>query len=348
MWQNSKNQEMDAPKMLRTMIFGYMPSRVVHTAARLGIADELADGTRTLDELASATSSDPASLERLLAALAALGVVVEIEPGTFQLGPLGGPLRADAPNTMRGLAMHIGGEALWQSWGGLLESVRSGDEVFEKNFQTDYFTYLDQNPEPAENFNTAMGQLTEGITEALVSKVDFSRFRTLVDVGGGNGTLISAILGSAPDLRGVLFDTPSGVEQATKTLAEAGVTDRCEVREGDFFDSVPSEGDAYVLKSVIHDWDDEPSEAILRTCAKAMSDGDRIILVEPSPPVSAAPGEQLNTAMSDLNMMVLTGGRERTVENFRKLFDRVGLEVVSVTPVPGVTTYNIIEGTLQP
>ncbi|MFC5744426.1 methyltransferase [Actinomadura rugatobispora] len=345
--RNHGDGGMDAQGMIKRLIFGHMPARVIHVAARLGIADVLDGGPRTAEQLAAATSSDPASLKRLLRALTCFGVVVEQGPGVYTLGPMGGPLRSDAPGTLRELAMHIGGEALWQSWGGLEDSVRTGGNAFQKIFGTDYFEYLDRNPRPAATFNVAMGELTGDVTDRLVTGYDFSRFRAVVDVGGGNGTLIAAILRTAPGLRGVLFDTAQGVEQAAKTLADAGVADRCEVRAGDFFTSVPGDGDLYVLKSVVHDWDDERSEAILRRCAEAMSGDDRIVLIEPSQPAGGEPGEIVNTVMSDLNMMVLTGGHERSEAEIEALFDRAGIRLTGVTPIQAGTSHNIAEGALR-
>ncbi|MEU7799844.1 methyltransferase [Micromonospora arborensis] len=342
--RNQGTDGMDASAMLKRLIFGFMPARVIHVAAWLGIADELAAGPRTAAELAAATSTDVGSLKRLLRALTCFGVIVESSPDSYVLGPMGGPLRSDAPDTVRSLAMHIGGEALWRSWGGLKESVLEGETAFEQVYGTDYFTYLSANPTPAEIFNVAMGQLTGDVTQRIVAGYDFSRFRTVVDVGGGNGTLLAEILRTTPQLRGILFDSAQGIEQAGKTLAADGLADRVEVRAGDFFSAVPTEGDLYVLKSVIHDWDDERSVAILRTCAEAMSDDDRILLIEPSQPAGGQPGEIINTVMADLNMMVLTGGRERSEAEIEALFDRAGLRLTGVTPIRATTSHNIAEG----
>ncbi|GAB3483377.1 methyltransferase [Nocardiopsis coralliicola] len=338
---------MDAAGPLKQLIFGFMPSRLIHTAAWLGLPDQVADGARTTAELAGAVGADPAALRRLLQALTCFGVLIETEPDTFALGPMGGPLRSDAPDSLRSLAMHIGGEALWQSWGGIEESVRTGGGAFERQYGTDYFSYLDRNPRPAEIFNAAMGALTGDVTKRIVAEYDFSRFRSVVDVGGGSGTLIAAILSAEPALRGTLFDTEQGAGRAAPTLADAGVADRCTVRTGDFFTSVPEDGDLYVLKSVLHDWDDERSVRILKTCAQAMGPGDTILVVEPSQSAEGDSGYDANAVLSDLNMMVLTGGRERSPEDIGELFRTAGLELTGVTSVSAGTRHSIAEGAVR-
>lgn len=329
---------------LLQMSFGYMTSQVIGVAARLGIADVLRDGAKTSEELATATGAHAPSLLRLLRALACLGVLVEVEPGRFELTSLGAPLRRDAPNSVRALTMLFCDEAVWTAWGNLLHSVRTGENAFEQAFGIGAFEYFARNPVLSAIFNEAMAEHTRTVAPCVVAGYDFSRFRTIVDVGGGNGTLIAAILEATPGLRGILFDTPAGVEAAGATLEAAGVADRCRIVEGDFFESVPDGGDACVLKSVIHDWDDDRSITILDNCRRAMPADGTLLLVEPVLPPRVESAAITGMVMSDLNMLVVASGRERTETEFQALFTSAGFELTAVTPTLAPTDYSVIEG----
>lgn len=326
------------------MVFGYMASQVIHVAARLGVADVLRDGAKSSDELAAATGSHAPSLHRLLRALACLGVLGEVEPGRFELTSLGTPLQTEAADSVRDLTMLFCDDAMWRSWGNLLHGVQTGETAFDHVVGMGAFEYFARNPELSATFNQAMAEDARNVAPHVIAAYDFSRFGTVVDVGGGNGTLISAILEATPGLDGVLFDTPAGVEAAPKVLTSAGVADRCQILEGDFFESVPQGGDAYVLKSVIHDWDDDRGGVILGNCRRAMPADGRLVLVEPvlRPKVESA--EIMGMVMSDLNMLVNTGGRERTEAEFQALFTSAGFELTAVSPTLGPTNYRVIEG----
>ncbi|MGH8933970.1 MAG: methyltransferase, partial [Egibacteraceae bacterium] len=329
---------------LLDMVFGYMPAQVIRVAAELGIADALRGGPKTNEELAAATGAHPPSLLRLIRALATLGVLAEVEVGRFDLLPLGTMLRSDEPGAIRELARLFCHDTVWQSWGRLGDSVRTGEVAFEQVTGMDSFAYFAQHPALSASFNEAMAQHTRDIAPAVVAGYDFSAFPTVCDVGGGSGALLAAILAASPDARGILFDTAAGLEEAPSSLAAAGVTDRCDIEEGDFFKAVPNGADAYVLKSVIHDWDDERSVAILTNCRRAMREDAKLLLVEYVLPEKADPTELMGIPMSDLNMLVATGGRERTQAEFEGLFKAAGLSLTSVTPALGSTAYRVIEG----
>jgi O-methyltransferase len=223
--------------------------------------------------------------------------------------------------------------------------VRTGRTAFEDEFGTDFFSYLDSHPELSAMFNGAMSQGTQLTAALLPTAYDFDRFRTVVDIGGGDGTLIAAILRAHPALRGILFDTPGGLGQAEATLRQATVLDRCEIRSGDFFTCAPAGGDLYLLKSVIHDWDDERATTILGHCRRAIADGGRLLIIESVLPETVDASVSPITYLSDLNMMVNLGGRERTRADFDQLCRQAGFTLTTVTPLPPRTPFCLIEAT---
>jgi hypothetical protein len=333
--------EAPAPNLL-DMVFGYATAQIIHVAARLGIADQLADGAKTSAQLAAATATHASSMYRLLRALACLGVVTEIERDRFELAPAGAQLRIDAPDSVRALVMLFCGDEVWRSWGELEYSVRTGRPAWERVTGMSSFEFFAQHPDQSATFNAAMADHTRSVAPAIIGSYDFSQFATLVDVGGGDGTLIAAVLSAVGGMQGVLYDLPAGVEAAAKTLAAAGVTDRCRVVTGDFFASVPDGADAYLLKSVIHDWDDERAAAILRSCRRAMPAGGKVLVVEPVLPPNVESPESTGTVMSDINMLVNTGGRERTEDEFRDLYASADFELRGIF---GEGDYRVLEGT---
>ena len=333
---SESNPDAVAASNLWTLARGYMPARVVHVAAQLGVADLLASGTKTADALAQETNTAVVPLRRLLRALASLGLVDELEFGRFALTEAGKPLRSNVPGSMRNVALMFGGDRAWRSWGELLHSVTTGESGTRRVFGVGSFEYLAANPDQAIIFHAAMAENTRQVTELLVSTYDFSRFPNIVDVGGGNGTLMAAILAVNAGVRGTVFDLPIGLAEAPQKLAEAGVAARCDVVAGDFFCAVPEAADAYVLKYVIHDWDDEQSVAILRNCCKAMHQASKILLIERVMPerMEATPIHQRIT-MADMNMLAMPGGQERTEQEYRNLFAAAGLLLERTTPLPG-------------
>jgi hypothetical protein len=276
-------------------------------------------------------------------ALAALGVVAEEADGRVSLTPLGTPLRAGVPGSVRDHVRFLAGEWFWRSWGDLLYSVRTGQTAFEHQFGMQVFEYLGHHPEAGaihHAFFTAMARLTSA---PLVAAYDYARFGTIVDVGGNVGSLLSAILQAHPGGRGILFDLPYVVTGAASVLSEAGVVDRCAVVGGDFFESVPSGGDAYILKYIIHDWDDERAMSILTRCREAMGPGATLLIIEQVLPERLEAGAVAwQSARLDLQMLVLTsGGRERTESDFRQLLADAGFELRRV--VPTQSPFSILE-----
>ena len=321
---------------LMPLITGYMPSRVVHVAVQIGIADLLADGPNSVEALAERTQTHAPSLRRILRALASMGLLEEIEMNRFSLTAVGEQLRSNVPGSIRNLTLMFGGERAWRSWGELLHSVKTGESGTRHVYGVGSFEYLAANPEQAVIFNEAMAEITRHIALAVISAYDFSKFRTIVDVGGGNGAMIAAIATSAPNIRGMVFDLPRGGAEAFQKLADAGITDRCEVAAGDFFRSVPEGADAYILKNIIHDWDDDASVAIFKNCREAMHQTSKLLLVERVMPerMEASPTNQ-RMAMLDMNMLAMPGGQERTESEYRGLLDKADLSLAQILALPG-------------
>ncbi len=323
---------------MNQMISGYWTSQAVYVAAKLGLADLVAGGPRTIDDLAAATGSVPDRLFRVLRALASVGVFAETAPRTFGLTPLAELLRSDAPQSQRSLAIMMGEEHYFV-WGQLLDMVRSEENAFEKLHGLPIFDFLGKHPDKGRVFDEAMTGIHGRETAAVIAAYDFSDIGVLADVGGGNGSKITAILQHFPKLRGVLFDLPHVVDRAEPRLREAGVLDRCELQRGNFFESVPAGADAYLMRHIIHDWNDEQSLTILRNCHRAMQPGQRLLLVESViPPGNGA----FHTKFLDLTMMLIPGGRERTEDEYRQLYDQAGFDLRRI--VPTSTEISIIEG----
>jgi hypothetical protein len=331
---------------LLQLVFGYMASQVVHVAVRLGIADLLHEGPKTSDELAQATGTDPPSLYRLLRGLACVGIVRETDSGQFCLSKTGELLCADHPDSIRNLTLLFCGEGVWENWTHLSDSVRTGQPVYELLGKSGPFEDMAEDPEFSAIFNEAMSEGTRQAAPGVAAAYDFSQFHTVVDVGGGDGTLLAAILQSAAGLRGILVDLPTGLEIAPKRLADAGVADRCEIVANDIFESVPEGGDAYLLKSVIHDWHDERATTILRNCRRVMPADGKLLVLEGVLPgrIDTSP-ETLGTVLvGDLNMLVSAGGRERTEAEFGSLLEAAGFRLNTILPVPPPAYVNVIEG----
>jgi hypothetical protein len=313
---------------LGRLVSGFHVTQAIHAAVELGVPDLLADGERTSDDLAQASGADPSTLYRLLRALASLGVLHEADGRRFSLKPLGQPLRGDVPGSMRGWVRLTGREHVWRSWGNLTNAVRNGENSFRALYGADVFEWRAEHPEESAIFDEAMMSLTAPSTAAVLAAYDFGRFGTIVDVGGGNGTLLASVIAAHPAVRGILFDQPHVVTGAESVLRAAGVADRCEIVAGSFFENVPGGGDAYVLKSIIHDWEDEESVAILRACRASMGRGAVVLLIERD---LGGPNENPAAKLSDLNMLVMPGGRERSQEEYAALFEQAGLRYTNTT-----------------
>ncbi|MFC5740525.1 methyltransferase [Dyella tabacisoli] len=328
MTQNIPRVSIPPHVSLLQMITGYWVTQALYVAAKLGVADLLDNGPRSLDELAAATHTDATLLQRLLRALASVGVFTEAQPGSYALTPLAALLRSDTPDSMRPQAiMH--GEEQYSAWGDFLHNVKTGGTAFEKQFGMSYFGYLAQHPEADRVFNQAQVGYSKEVVGAVVAAYDFSPFNTIVDVGAGYGALLTAILRGQPNARGILFDQPHVADAAKEPLALAGVAERCSTVGGDFFVKVPAGGDAYVLSLLLHDWDDERSVTILRHCREAMPAHAKLLIVE----LVLLPGEEpFFGKWLDLHMLVLLGARERTVSEFEALFHASGFELSRIVP----------------
>lgn len=307
-------------------ITGYWISQLVFVAAHLGIADQLARGPRTAAALAKKVGADPAALYRVLRALASAGVFAETPAGAFRLTPLGATLRSDVPGSLHAFARMMIDGYNWEAWQELLDGVRTGLMPFTQVHGQAIFEYLRDHPEDDRIFSASMASISGPENAAIARAFDFRRFRTLVDVGGAHGHLLATILGRHRRLRGVLYDQPQVVAGAAASgfIKAKAVAGRIEVEGGNFFNAVPQGADAYILKYIIHDWTDDQCARILGHCRRAMAPGGRVLVVEHVIRPGNAPdwGKLL-----DINMLVLTGGRERTKQEFAALFARAGLRL---------------------
>lgn len=316
------------------LIAGFRVSRIVYAAARLGLADLLHQKPADAATLASLTGTDAPSLHRLMRALASIGVLDEDDEHRFSLTALGNTLRADAPDSLHAWAIFSLGGEHFRAWGELLHSVRTGEVAFDHIFGTDVWSYRAAHTDHAAIFDQAMAQLVKAYDASLVAAYPFAAFDRLVDVGGGDGTLLIAILRAHPRMRGVLFDLPHVAERARQRIGEARLSERCEVVSGDAFAAVPSGADAYLLSRVIHDWDDRHALELLEACRKAMTAQGRVLLVErPMPERATASPDAQSSSLSDLTMLVMNGGRERTEAQYRELLDRAGLVLGRIVPL---------------
>jgi hypothetical protein len=326
----------EASGAMMRLITGAWAARMVHTAAELGIVDHLDDRPRDAGFLATATASHAPSLARLLRALAAIGLLHEDEDHRYVLTPLGATLRSDMPGSMRPWVLLCFGDDQGKAWEALTHAVKTGEHAYRHIFGMDKWTRLAQHPEAARLFDAAMQSLTEGANGALIANYPFGDHRWIMDVGGGNGALLMPVLARHPGMRATLFDLPHVADAARPRIAEAGLSDRYEAVGGDAFAAVPAGADAYVLKGVVHDWEDAEALAILRNVRAAMRDGSRLLLIDRVLPERIDPGDGLTPGrfIHDINMMLNPGGRERTEAEFRGLLARAGLRLSRVVPTP--------------
>ena len=322
---------------LRRLLTGFQLSQAISVAATLGIADLVAEGPRSSDELAAATESHPDALYRLLRALAAAGVLHEADDRRFSLTELGQPLRSNAPDSVRAWAAFTGRPYYRAAWAHLEHSVRTGENAFEDVHGVDVWTYRAGRPDESAAFDAAMESLTRGTMQAVIEAYDFGRFTTVVDIGGGNGALLADVLEANPAVSGVLFDQPHVVAAAEALLTSRGVAERCRIVGGSFFDSVPEGGDAYVLKQIVHDWEDDDAVTILEVVRRSAPSGAAVLVLERD---LGVPNESLAAKLSDLNMLVMPGGRERTTDEYAALFEAAGLAYARAIPsAAGLSVY---------
>jgi DNA-binding Lrp family transcriptional regulator len=313
---------MDDKGRLQSMVTGYRISAALSVAAELGLSDELAGGPRTVAELATAVGVDEETLARLVRALVAIGVYAK-QDGAVSNTPLGEGLRSDVPGTLRPLARMLQDPAVWAAWGHLDHSVRTGENAFEALHGVDVWTHRQHQPEHNEIFNDNMTALSWEIAGAVAAAYDFSAFSDVVDVGGGKGIVLDAVLKSNDELTGTVFDQEHVV--ATEPVS-AAVGPRWSAVVGDFFESVPA-ADVYLLKSILHDWPDDRCVEILRVCGKSLNPDGVILVIET---VLGRPGQEAHAAFSDINMLVMPGGRERTEDEYAVLFAAAGLHLSRV------------------
>ena len=323
--------------VLTQMAFGALLTQALYVAAKLGVADLLAGGPRPLGELAAATGTHERSLYRVLRSLAGAGVFREAEPKVFALTPLAGPLRSDAPGSMRNGLIFMGEQWHYQVWGNMMHSVRTGEPAWGHTHGKEVFEYFAENPEQAEIFNGAMTDMSAGTAPAVVEAYDFSGFGTLADIAGGHGYLLAQILKASPGLSGILFDVAPVVAGAGALLEREGVASRVELVAGDFFEAVPR-ADAYVMKHIIHDWDDERSVRILKNIGAAMGPAGRVLIVEAVVPEGNEPHY---SKLLDLEMLTSPGGIERTAGEYAALLEAAGLRLARI--VPTRSPFSIVE-----
>ena len=317
------------PLVMMQMLSGYVVSQAIYVVAKLGIADHLKDGPKSSDELAKIVGADARSLYRVLRSVSSLGVFAETSEKNFALTPLAELLRTDVPGSLHAMAVWMNEPFHWRVYEEMLHSVKTGELAFKHVLGMEPFPYFVQNPDVAKIFDNAMTSFSLLTAPAVTAAYDFSSIKKIVDVAGGHGLLLSTILKANPHLKGVLFDMPTVIEGAGRLMEEAGVADRCERVAGDFFKEVPAGGDAYIMKHIIHDWDDERSLVILRNCHRAMVAGGKLLLVE----IVIPPGNEPSFGkVMDIEMMLLPGGMERTEAEYRELFAAAGFRLTRIVP----------------
>ncbi|MFI8392566.1 methyltransferase [Streptomyces sp. NPDC085540] len=324
------------------LAFGSMAAHTLRAAVRLEVVELIGDGPRTAAEVAEGAGTAHQPMTRLLRALTALGLLAEDTSDTFSVTPAGALLGRGHPDSLASFVRMFTDPAIVRAWEHLETSVRTGEIAFDSVFGTDFFSHLARHPELSTDFNAAMSQVVSETAAVLPRAFDFSRFASVTDVGGGNGTLLAAVLETHPGLDGVLFDTADGLAGAAKTLARHGLEDRCSLIAGDFFQSVPQGSDVYLVKSILHDWTDAQAVTILRHCRQVLPPGGVVLIVEPVLP-EVVSAEDEGTYLSDLNMMVNVGGRERTRADFEEVCRRAALRVTAVTPLADAAPYSLIE-----
>jgi hypothetical protein len=322
----------DVANELRRLINGYQVTQAIHVIVELGIPDLLGDGRMSAADLARAVNADEDALYRTLRALASIGVLEESADQQFALTPMGALLRRDHRRSLAPWAAFIGTAAHWQAWSNLSRSVETGESAFQFTHGADVWEYRREHPAEGSLFDASMTAQTRTADTALVDAYDFSRYRVVADIGGGRGALLAAILLANPSIRGILYDQPHVLTAAPQLLETAGVLDRCDIIAGSFFKSVPSGADAYLLKWIIHDWQDAEAGTILQRCRDAMPVDGRVLLVER---LVEGPNEGPEAKWIDMQMLVMAGGRERTREQFEELLGKAGLRLLNVTPTSG-------------
>lgn len=333
---NASAGELPPHDRLFQMIVGHMVCRGIYVAAKLGVADILAEGPQTAGKIAAKTGTEPESLYRLLRALSSSGIFREEENGEFSLTPMAEHLREDSPDSLKSFVLMVGNTS-YAIWGELMHAIQTGEEAFHRVFGASMFEYFKQNPEKGKVFDAAMEGMHRREIEPMLDACDLRGDETVVDVGGGNGSLMAEVAGRYPGINGVVYDLPEVVERAKRTRGDNNAG-RLRFEPGSFFDYVPEGGDVYLLRHIIHDWSDEKAGLILQNCRKAKKPNARIIVVENVIPSGNGPyfGKWLDVGM------LLIGGKERTERQYRELFHAAGLELTRV--IPTAANISLVEG----
>jgi hypothetical protein len=311
------------------MATAFWVSRLLYVAAKLDLADHLADGPKSASALAGPTDTDAPSLYRVMRTLASLGVLTEDDQRRFALTPLGAALKSGAPGSARATVLTLAGDWVWRGFEHMLYSVQTGKSGVEKSLGEPIFDWLAKNPEAASLFSETMIGFHGQEPAAIAAAYEFSGLETIVDVGGASGHLLATILDRHPGPRGVLFDLPHVVRDAAPLIQSRGLVGRITVESGSFFDTVPAGGNAYLLSHIIHDWTEEQCLTILGNCRRAMKPDGRVLIIEMVLP----PGDGPHPGkMLDLMMLVGPGGQERTEPEYRALLDKAGFQLTRVVP----------------
>jgi hypothetical protein len=336
--QTDHEKEDALSQQLLRMIQGYFLAQVVHVIAKLGIADYLADGPKTSDALAQLTATDHDALSRLLRTGAGFGLLEERQPRTFALLPLGTLLRSEVPGSLRDYVIAMVAPGFWLPWGQLDQAISSGKRTFTNVFGMNFWEYYAQHQEEGSHFAKAMGNISAMVADEVVVQYDVSTCQKIVDVGGSHGTLLVALLQTVPTTKGVLFDRPNVIAEAQHVIEDLGLIERVELVGGDFFQAVPAGGDLYLLKWILHDWDDAQCRVILKNIHHAAASQSKLLLIERLLPAAPEPSP---VHLMDLTMLVLFGGRERSQEEFQTLLSSAGYTLQRIIPLSNFL--NIIE-----
>lgn len=333
-------KKLSPPEVMRNLAIGYWVARLVHIAAKLKLADLLKRGPRTVEDLATAAGIQPQALYRILRALASVGVFAETKNQRFKLTPLAATLQTGVPASMHAWALMINDNWGWDAWKELLHGAKTGEVPFIKAHGVPLFEYFEEHTEDLQVFGESMTSISVTENPAIAAAYKFSGIRTLVDVGGGHGSLLATILKANPKLKGVLYDQPSVIARAEKDqhVTAKGIVERCRLESGNFFEAVPKGGDAYIMKYILHDWNDEACVKLLSNCRASMNEKGKVLVVDNV----IAPGNDPSWGkLLDIQMLII-GGRERTKKEFASMFAEAGLKLTRVVPTKG--PLSIVEG----